>query len=72
MVSILLYLSYMVWYNVPLYMVDVAQSVRALVCGTRGCGFESHLPPHFPVCYLMSCVKIASTNPIKYKLFIKY
>lgn len=27
-------------------MVDVAQLVRALVCGTRGCGFESHLPPH--------------------------
>ncbi len=26
-------------------MVDVAQLVRALVCGTRGCGFESHLPP---------------------------
>lgn len=28
-------------------MVDVAQLVRALVCGTRGRGFESHLPPHF-------------------------
>ena len=27
-------------------MVDVAQLVRALVCGTRGRGFESHLPPH--------------------------
>ena len=26
-------------------MVDVAQLVRALVCGTRGRGFESHLPP---------------------------
>ena len=26
--------------------VDVAQLVRALVCGTRGRGFESHLPPH--------------------------
>jgi hypothetical protein len=28
-------------------MVDVAQLVRALVCGTRGRGFESHLPPHY-------------------------
>ena len=27
-------------------MVDVAQLVRALVCGTRGRGFESHLPPN--------------------------
>ncbi len=27
-------------------MVDVAQLVRAPVCGTGGCGFESHLPPH--------------------------
>ena len=27
-------------------MVDVAQLVRALVCGTRGREFESHLPPH--------------------------
>jgi len=26
-------------------MVVVAQSVRALVCGTRGRGFEPHLPP---------------------------
>ncbi len=26
-------------------MVDVAQLVRALVCGSRGRGFESHLPP---------------------------
>ncbi len=26
-------------------MVDVAQLVRALVCGTRGRGFEPHLPP---------------------------
>ncbi len=26
-------------------MVDVAQLVRALVCGTRGRGFESLLPP---------------------------
>ena len=27
------------------YMADVAQLVRALVCGTRGRGFEPHLPP---------------------------
>ncbi len=26
-------------------MVDVAQLVRALDCGSRGRGFESHLPP---------------------------
>ena len=24
---------------------DVAQLVRASVCGTEGCGFKSHLPP---------------------------
>ena len=28
-------------------MVDVAQSVRASVCGTEGRGFESRLPPLF-------------------------
>lgn len=27
-------------------MVVVAQLVRALVCGTRGRGFEPRLPPH--------------------------
>ena len=27
-------------------MADVAQLVRALVCGTRCREFESHLPPH--------------------------
>ena len=26
-------------------MVDVAQLVRALDCGSRGRGFEPHLPP---------------------------
>ena len=26
-------------------MVDVAQQVRALDCGSRSRGFESHLPP---------------------------
>ena len=36
------YLQYYSW----LKTVDVAQLVRALVCGTRGRGFESHLPPH--------------------------
>ncbi len=29
-----------------LYMVDVAQLVRALDCGSRGRGFEPRLPPH--------------------------
>ena len=28
-------------------MVGLAQLVRALVCGTRGHGFDSHIPPHF-------------------------
>ena len=28
-------------------MAIVAQLVRALVCGTRGRGFESRLSPHF-------------------------
>ncbi len=27
-------------------MVDIAQLVRAPVCGTGGRGFESHFPPH--------------------------
>ena len=29
-------------------MVDVAQLVRALDCGSRGREFESHLPPQKP------------------------
>ncbi len=29
-------------------MVDVAQSVRVVVCGTIGRGFEPHLPPKKP------------------------
>ena len=28
-------------------MVELAQLVRALVCGTRGRGFDSHIPPHY-------------------------
>ena len=28
------------------HMEPVAQSVRALVCGTRGRGFDSHQAPH--------------------------
>ena len=32
-------------------MADVAQLVRALVCGTRCREFESHLPPHDYVCF---------------------
>ena len=27
-------------------MVDIAQLVRALDCGSRGRGFEPHYPPH--------------------------
>ena len=30
-------------------MADVAQLVRALVCGTRCREFESHHPPHFKI-----------------------
>ena len=40
-------------------MVDVAQLVRAPVCGTGGREFESHLPPHyFPpriIIYILDC-----------------
>ena len=28
------------------FMVDVAQLVRALDCGSRGCGFEARHSPH--------------------------
>ncbi len=35
-------------------MVDVAQVVRALDCGSRGRGFESHPPP----CIMDSGVKL--------------
>ena len=35
-------------------MVDVAQLVRAPVCGTGGRGFESHLPPHNKK-YILGC-----------------
>lgn len=31
------------------FLVDVAQLVRALVCGTRGRGFKSRLPPQLLV-----------------------
>ena len=30
-------------------MVDIAQLVRAPVCGTGGRGFESHFPPHYVI-----------------------
>ena len=37
-------------------MVDVAQLVRAPVCGTGGRGFESHLPPQFlKIDYILGC-----------------
>ncbi len=35
----------MLYFCTRIYMVVVAQLVRALVCGTRGRGFESRLPP---------------------------
>ncbi len=45
-------------------MVVVAQLVRALVCGTRGRGFESHLPPLKPMQKhrLFCCSKVASPS----------
>ena len=45
-------------------MVVVAQLVRALVCGTRGRGFESHLPPLKPMQThrLFCCSKAASPS----------
>lgn len=33
-------------YNTWVDMVGIAQSVRALVCGTGGCRFKSCYPPH--------------------------
>ena len=33
-------------------MVVLAQLVRALDCGSRGCGFDPHRPPHAPVAQL--------------------
>ena len=32
-------------------MVNVAQLVRASVCGTEGCGFKSHHSPHQPIVF---------------------
>ena len=47
-------MSFLKWKNIlnkylylPPNMVDVAQLVRASVCGTEGRGFESRLPPKF-------------------------
>ena len=55
-------------------MVDVAQLVRALVCGTRGCGFKSHLPPHdfllSIVWYLHSCYIVIMKNKKLIILFL--
>ena len=46
-------MSFLKWKNIlnkylylPPNMVDVAQLVRASVCGTEGRGFESRQPPH--------------------------
>ncbi len=46
-------MSFLKWKNIlnkylylPPNMVDVAQLVRASVCGTEGRGFESRLPPN--------------------------
>ena len=35
--------------------VDVAQLVRASVCGTEGRGFEPHIPPQFFKAVQMDC-----------------
>ena len=35
---------------VSIKMVGIAQLVRALDCGSRGRGFESHYPPHIMGC----------------------
>lgn len=40
-------------------MVDVAQLVRAPLCGSGGCGFESHHPPH---CSFLAKFKILSNG----------
>ena len=33
-------------WHTNIFMVDVAQLVRAPDCGSGGRGFETHLPPH--------------------------
>ena len=47
-------------------MVVVAQLVRALVCGTRGRGFESRLPPN-EKSLTMSRTFFISTNEARFK-----
>ena len=55
-------------------MVDVAQQVRALDCGSRGRGFESHLPPKlkrlphlwWPL-FFNGRLKLAFIRPLKIK-----
>ena len=36
-------------------MVELAQLVRALDCGSRGRGFDPHIPPHFFCLTIMGC-----------------
>ena len=50
-------------------MVDVAQQVRALDCGSRGRGFESHLPPKLVVYrnFLSDNVNEINCDPDKLK-----
>lgn len=38
-------------YQFLCFVVAVAQLVRALGCGPRGRGFETHQPPHFTIAY---------------------
>ena len=43
-------------------MVDVAQLVRASVCGTEGRGFESRLPLHY---YCAGVAELADAQDLK-------
>ncbi len=49
-------------------MVDVAQLVRALVCGAGSRGFETHLPPIIINPYFLIEVRIFLFPPISIQI----
>ena len=52
-------------------MVPIAQLVRALVCGSRGCGFKSHWAPYrFNDIYVMTkAISLSSLQVREIALF---